>query len=248
MIVPLAPVRSPAAAETAIVPGLGEATGHAPIPGEAEPSSGYLVAQGLSATGPEGPVFTSVSLTAELGEVVTIVGNAGTGRTALLLALSGRFKYQAGTLTVAGDGRPGRIRQLVAVACAPPAVVFEENHTVAAVLTESALVGDVSEAEVRRRCDDLGLELDTGAAFGQLPRDDQMLLALASAWATDPGVIAVDDLDSGVDDAATARLWAATRVIADDRRLVLATAVRAGSGSDRVVHPRPLASAHGAPR
>lgn len=232
----------PAADDTTILPGFDEPRGQARIPGEADPSSGFLVAQGLSATGPEGPIFTTVSVTAELGEIVTIIGDSGTGRTALLLALSGRFKCQAGTLTIAGEQRPSRIRSSVAIAWAPPAVMFDDNHTVAAVLSESALVGDTAEAEVRRRCDELRLDLDTGTAFGRLSRLDRTLLALASAWAADAPVIAVDDLDSGVDDAGTARLWEAARVVADDRRLVLATAVRAGTAADRVLHPRPLTS------
>ncbi|MGH8878933.1 MAG: ABC transporter ATP-binding protein [Stackebrandtia sp.] len=222
----------PSAETTTVLPAAGP-----PSPEEPED---FLVAENLSAEGFEGPVFSSVSVAARRGELVVILGIAGTGRTALLLALSGRFRQQGGSVTVAGDPRPARIRERIALAGAPPAVEVDENLTVAAVLTESALVGSVPVAEIRRRCGELGLSLDSGLAFGQLSRVDQTLLLLASAWAQNCPAVAIDDLDSGVDDAGAARLWEAARLVADDGRLVLATAVRAGPAVDRIVHPRPL--------
>ncbi|MGI3779694.1 MAG: ATP-binding cassette domain-containing protein, partial [Janthinobacterium lividum] len=58
----------------------------------------------LSLVGPEGPVFTDVSLAVETGRLTVVVGPGGSGRSSLLLALCGRMRGCTGT--VRSQGRP----------------------------------------------------------------------------------------------------------------------------------------------
>src|SRR6266487_2468298 len=69
-------------------------------------SSVGIVASGITARGPEGPIFQGVDLEAEPGSLVAVTGPGGCGRTALLLALAGRFRLVAGQLVVGGHQLP----------------------------------------------------------------------------------------------------------------------------------------------
>ena len=83
------------------------------------PPGPVLVAQGLGLLSKAGWVFQNVDLTLRPGSVAAIVGPAGTGRSCLLLALSGRMEANAGRLMVAGhmlDVKPSSIRSVTAVA------------------------------------------------------------------------------------------------------------------------------------
>ena len=62
----------------------------------------------LSLTGPEGPVFGPVDAAVWPAVLTAVVGPAGSGRSALLLALSGRMRGCAGTVLLDGAERPRR--------------------------------------------------------------------------------------------------------------------------------------------
>ncbi|MGH8791848.1 MAG: ATP-binding cassette domain-containing protein [Stackebrandtia sp.] len=200
----------------------------------------YLVATGLSAVGPEGPVFTDVSLSADRGDLVVVVGDSGTGRTSLLLALVGRFVCSSGAVLLRGRREPRFIRERTAVARAAPAVVVDDSHTVADLIAETTLTGPAVESDVRAACELTGAPTDSAAVFGLLPRVDKTLLLLAFAAARRTPVVALDDADAGVDHTGVARIWTAMRRLTAEDRVVLAVASRMEVDADVVVRPRPI--------
>lgn len=174
-----------------------------PAPGP--PPGPALVATGLGLLGRSGWVFQNIDLTLRPASVAAIVGPSGTGRTSLLLALSGRLRASAGTLSVAGHSyrdKPSAVRQLTAIARAGALTVPEPVLTVREYVTQRCLLEDVGLSEGRTRfaaaCDALQLQLDPATPVGTLSGDKATLLALAAACVRVSAVIMLDDLDRGV--------------------------------------------------
>ncbi|GIG70806.1 ABC transporter ATP-binding protein [Phytomonospora endophytica] len=185
----------------------------------------FLSARGLHAKGPEGPIFDGVSVEAERGQLVAIVGQGGTGRTSLLLALTGRFKHTGGTVTVDGQTEPKRIREYAAIASAGPAVEPDEFLSVGALTSERLLIGgaEITPASVVEACDLFGINPDSGTPYGHLDAPTKVLFALALATAEHRPIIAIDNVDAGLDRPNAHRVWGALRTLASHGHLVIAT-------------------------
>lgn len=203
---------------------------------ESKPRSGdFLVAKNLSARGPEGEIFSGLTISAARGEIVLIAGDNGSGRTSALLTLVGRFRHTGGYLTIDGHGDPADIQRLSTIATAPPAVEIEPYLTVAQLVTETSLVGAVKERDIWRMCQTLSVRADSGDTYVRLPALEQNILALALAAAQRTPVIVVDNIDANTDAAGMTRLWAAMRQLSDIGRLIVVTALRADRTADQIV-------------
>ena len=94
-----------------------------------------ITASGLGVDGEHGPLFSGVDLALGSGfHAIQMPG--GTGQTALLLTLAGRFKATRGTLTVLGDTKPRAIRRHCSIAAFPDIDELEESVSVRTVLAE----------------------------------------------------------------------------------------------------------------
>lgn len=78
-----------------------------------------IVATGVEVIGAHGPLLAPTSLRVADGQVRLVTGEAGTGKTALALALSGRLKPSAGSVRLDGSADPDKLRRAVAVVDAP---------------------------------------------------------------------------------------------------------------------------------
>jgi len=185
----------------------------------------YLSARDLSAKGHEGPIFGGVSVDAERGQLVAIVGQGGTGRTSLLLTLTGRFKHSGGTVTVDGQSEPKRVRDHAAIASAGPAVEPDEFLSVGALTSERLLIGgaEITPASVVEACGLFGIKPDSGTPYGHLDAPTKILFALALAAAEHRPIIAIDDVGHGLDRPNAHRVWSALRTLANHGHLVIAT-------------------------
>jgi ABC-type dipeptide/oligopeptide/nickel transport system ATPase subunit len=215
----------------------------------------FLTAEGLTAAGRQGPIFTGIALTASLGQIVALCGDGGEGRTSLLLALTGRFPFRSGALEVDGETRPGHIRRRFTIAQAGPPIRFDPYATVRTCIKETVTVskGAATRANINAWLDRLAVSVDTGDTFGFLPRIDQIRFAIACAAAARTPAIAVDDVDDGLDTAGSERVFDALRTVADAGQLVLAACTRSDPPADTVVdlraQPEPTAAApHGRDR
>ncbi|HEV7627080.1 MAG TPA: ATP-binding cassette domain-containing protein, partial [Streptomyces sp.] len=81
-----------------------------------------VVAEGFGLDGPRGPVFDGIDLDAPSGSLIAVEGPSGSGRTCLLLALTGRMKATAGHARVGGHLLPKQlaaVRRISALAAVP---------------------------------------------------------------------------------------------------------------------------------
>lgn len=219
-----------------------------------------VTALGLGLEGPRGWAFRGVSFEAEPGSLITIEGPSGTGRTCLLLALTGRMKPTEGSATVGGTALPKRmaaVRRLSAVAHVPGVTDLDPALTVAEHLHERALLqrrfGDSLRGLLRPRAErrseerlriDAALEaagldrasLPKGArtAVRDLERLEALRLSLALALIGRPRLLGVDDTDLKLSDAERAEVWALLRSLAESGTTVVAVCSEAPEGTVEV--------------
>lgn len=234
------------------------APGHdAPVP-----APGVAVtAAGLALRGSDGPIVTGVHLTAPAGELLAVIGPAGSGRTSLLLALGGRMRLRAGTAEVGTVRlRTGarEVRRRVAVARAQGAAAPDPYDKVGELLglaglyaghrTGARAIGDALAAVGltvvdHPKSDEPGV-LARSARYEHLHAADRLLLAVALALVGAPEVLLVDDVDEGQDDRGSHRVWTELRRVAESGTTVIATASGAMTAG-RYAH-RTVLLAHGA--
>ncbi|WEO97952.1 ATP-binding cassette domain-containing protein [Streptomyces sp. FXJ1.172] len=190
-------------------------------------------AEGLGLKGPRGWAFRGITLDAEPGSLIAIEGPSGSGRTSLLLALTGRMKPAEGTAAVGGLALPRRmaaLRRISAVANVAGVTDLEPALTVGEHLRERALLqsrfGDslrdllrphAQRAHTARlRVDEAlaaaGLDLETlpkgsRTAVRDLERLQELRLSIALALLGRPGLLGVDDIDLKLSDAERAEAW-----------------------------------------
>jgi ABC-type multidrug transport system ATPase subunit len=207
-----------------------------------------LTAEGLGLKGPRGWAFSGIGFEAKPGSLVAIEGPSGSGRTCLLLALTGRMKPTAGTAAVGEFTLPRQmpaVRRVSAVANVPGVTDLEPALTVGEHLRERSLLqrrfGDsLREAlrphahrvhEARLRADAAlaaaGLDLETlpkgsRTAVRNLDRLEALRLSVALALVGRPRLLAVDDTDLKLSDGERAEVWDLLRSLTRAGTTVLA--------------------------
>ncbi|MFI2369671.1 ATP-binding cassette domain-containing protein [Streptomyces sp. NPDC018833] len=225
------------------------------------PHGAAVVAKGLGLKGPRGWAFRSVDLTAEPGSLVAIEGPSGSGRTCLLLALTGRMRVSEGHAEVAALQLPRKmaaVRRISALGPVPGVSDLDPALTVAEHLRERALLqrrfdGSLRAllrprteraAEARARIDGAlevaGLDLATlpkreRTPVRDLERLEELRLSVALALIGGPRLLAVDDTELKLSDADRDEAWALLRAIAAGGTTVLAVCSQAPEGAT-VVH------------
>jgi ABC-type sugar transport system ATPase subunit len=179
----------------------------------------------LSAT--RGRVYGPLSC--EIGNGLTVLsGEAGSGRTSLLLTLAGRMKQSDGELSVLGHALPRRARAVqkaTAIAGFHDIDALEESVTVAAAIRERqawlapwfAIVPRVDDAAVRRVCLPVfGAPGEPGATpmppadtlIWDLDEAQTALLRVTLAMLAAPRILFFDQVEQLQSPAARAALWA----------------------------------------
>ncbi|MFF7444951.1 MULTISPECIES: ATP-binding cassette domain-containing protein [unclassified Streptomyces] len=207
-----------------------------------------VTAEGFGLRGPRGWAFRGVGLDAEPGALIAVQGASGSGRTCLLLALTGRMKASEGTAVVGGARLPkqlGAVRRMSAVANVAGVTDLDPALTVGEHLRERALLqrrfgGSLRgllrpraerAAEARLRVDTAltaaGLDreaLPKGArtAVRDLERLEALRLSVALALIGRPRLLGVDDADLKLSEAERAEVWALLRSLTEAGTTVLA--------------------------
>ncbi|QOV38923.1 ATP-binding cassette domain-containing protein [Streptomyces ferrugineus] len=227
--------------------------------GEAVAGAG-VTALGLGLKGPRGWAFRGVSFEAEPGSLIAVEGPSGTGRTCLLLALTGRMKSTEGTATVGGAPLPKRmaaVRRDSAVAHVPGVTDLDPALTVAEHLHERALLqrrfgdalrgllrpGAERRAEERLRIDAAltaaGLDRESlpkgsRTAVRDLERAEALRLSIALALIGRPRLLGVDDTDFKLSDSERAEIWELLKSLAASGTTVVAVCSEAPDGTVKV--------------
>ncbi|GAA3363648.1 MULTISPECIES: ATP-binding cassette domain-containing protein [Saccharopolyspora] len=195
-----------------------------------------IVARGITATGPEGIVFENVDARVYPGELAVVLGEGGTGRTSLLLALSGRLRTVAGRIEIdEAPRRAGLVRKVVVPARLSPGFELDGRLRVREAVRERRITARVSAQDVDRALALVGVDVDRAALIDELYPDDRLLLAIALATAGGPPGIVVDDVTAGLLPSGRNRVWSALRAVADTGTTVLASATEPGSEADVLI-------------
>ncbi|MBJ7907197.1 ATP-binding cassette domain-containing protein [Streptomyces sp. DSM 110735] len=207
-----------------------------------------VTAEDFGVKGPRGWAFRGVGFSAEAGSLVAVEGPSGSGRTSLLLALTGRMKPSAGTAVVGGLALPRRmaaVRKISAVANMAGVTDLEPALTVAEHLRERALLqrrfGDSLREALRPRPDRVhearlradaalaaaGLDPDTLPKGSRTPvrdleRLEALRLSVALALVGRPGLLAVDDAEVRLSAEERAEVWTLLRSLTRTGTTVLA--------------------------
>ncbi|MEU7515349.1 ATP-binding cassette domain-containing protein [Streptomyces sp. NPDC042898] len=225
-----------------------------------QPHGAAVVADGFGLKGPRGWAFRKVSFRAEPGALVAIEGPSGSGRTCLLLALTGRMKATEGHAEVGGVGLPrklGAVRRFSALGQVPGVSELDPAFTVAEHLRERALLQRRFDgsfrtflrrpaeraAEARARIDEAvaasGLDLAAlpkgeRTSVRDLERLEALRLSIALALIGRPRLLGLDDTDLKLSDADRAEVWALLRSVAAAGTTVLAVCAEAPADARRI--------------
>lgn len=207
-----------------------------------------LTAEDLGVKGPRGWVFRHLRFEAVPGALVAVEGASGSGRTCLLLTLTGRMRPTEGRARVGGAVLPramASVRRFSALGPVPGVNDLDPALTVAEHLRERellrsrfggsprALLRPRAEraAEARRRVSaaltTAGLDTDAlpkgeRTHVRDLERLEALRLSVALALIGGPRLLAVDDVGPGLSDTGRAEAWRLLRTVADGGTTVIA--------------------------
>ncbi|WP_328222803.1 ATP-binding cassette domain-containing protein [Streptomyces sp. NBC_00310] len=231
-------------------------------PGEADAGQGTahgvaVGAEGFGLKGPRGWAFRGVGFEAEAGSLVAVEGPSGSGRTCLLLALTGRMKPSEGEATVGSLRLPKRmaaVRRMSALAHVPGVTDLDPALTVGEHLRERALLQRRFDGSLRwlllpraERAAEAKLRVDTALAAAGLDREalpkgsrtavrdldrmEALRLSVALALVGRPRLLGVDDTDLKLSDAERAETWALLRSLTESGITVVAVCSEAPQGA-----------------
>ncbi|MCX5196796.1 ATP-binding cassette domain-containing protein [Streptomyces sp. NBC_00249] len=220
------------------------------------PHGAAVKAEGFGLKGPRGWVFRGVGIDAAPGSLIALEGPSGSGRTCLLLALTGRMKPTEGHAEIGRHRLPKKmaaVRRITALGPVPGVNDLDQALTVAEQLREGAMLQRRYDGPLRALLRPRGEHCATVAARTEaalaavgldpatlpkgprtsvraLERLEALRLSLAIALLGNPRLIALDDLDMKLSDAERAEVWALLRSIADRGTTVLAVCSEAPEG------------------
>ncbi|GGC62422.1 ATP-binding cassette domain-containing protein [Hoyosella rhizosphaerae] len=174
-------------------------------PEDREPA---ISADSLALKGTRGPVYGPHTFTIPEGGITVLQSPPGTGRTALLLTLTGRMRPTSGSLTILGlpyPKRGHRIRKHTSIAGFSTIDDLDDALTVGDAIRERdtwatpayRFVGRTTNDRVDEVCalmfDDRPIPTAKTVVW-DLSQLDRLLLQVSLALVDDPHILAVDDL------------------------------------------------------
>ncbi|MDX3523593.1 ATP-binding cassette domain-containing protein [Streptomyces scabiei] len=214
-------------------------------------------AEGFGLKGPRGWAFRGVGFDAEAGSLIAVEGPSGSGRTCLLLALTGRMKPSEGHATVGSLRLPKRmaaVRRVSALAHVPGVTDLDPALTVGEHLRERALLqrrfdgslrgllrppaeraaeaeGRIEAALTAAGLDRATLPKGSRTAVRDLDRTEALRLSVALALVGRPRLLGIDDTDLKLSDAERDAMWALLRSLTEAGITVVAVCSEAPAGA-----------------
>lgn len=230
-------------------------------------------AENFGLKGPRGWAFRGVGFDATPGSLIAVEGPSGSGRTCLLLALTGRMKPTEGHATVGSLRLPKQmsaVRLISAPAHVPGVTDLDPALTVGEHLGERALLerryGGSLRGLLRPRAEraaEAKLRIDTALAAAGLDREalpkgsrtavrdlerlQALRLSIALALIGRPRLLAVDDTDLKLSDAERAEVWTLLTSLTEFGTTVVAVCSEAPEGAVVVSTRQAAEPTHGTP-
>ncbi|MFE5722387.1 ATP-binding cassette domain-containing protein [Streptomyces erythrochromogenes] len=212
------------------------------------PHRAAVKAENFGLKGPRGWAFRGIGLDAAPGSLIAVEGPSGSGRTCLLLALTGRMKPTEGHAEIGRHRLPKKmaaVRRIAALGPVPGVNDLDQSLTVAEQLREGALLQRhygapirsllrsraerraTAAARIETALDAAGLDLATlpkgeRTTVRDLERLEAVRLSVAIALLGSPQLLALDDLDIKLSDTERTEVWTLLRSIAARGTTVLA--------------------------
>jgi ABC-2 type transport system ATP-binding protein len=216
-----------------------------------------VIAENFGLKGPRGWAFRGVDIDTGPGSLIAVEGPSGSGRTCLLLALTGRMRPAEGSAEVGGLRLPRKmaaVRRISALGPVPGVSDLDPALTVAEHLRERALLqrrfdGSLrallrpraertaaARSRIEEALEAAGLDLATlpkeeRTCVRDLERLEELRLSIALALIGRPRLLAVDDADLKLSDAGRAQAWKLLRCVAQSGTTVLAVCSQAPEGT-----------------
>lgn len=189
-----------------------------------------IVAKDLRLETPRGVVFAGVTTQIPRGCLVAVTGRAGSGKSALLLALTGRMRGVTGELVVDGHdafSHPRQVRRITSVARIDELVEAEPALTLEDCITERTLA-DAAPARSRmahylHTAHLLGLVGPLTRTYGDLSPADQVRASIALASILPSPLIVLDDIDRKTTSNEQTELWEGFAKLAEEGVTVIAS-------------------------
>ncbi|MGW2106553.1 ATP-binding cassette domain-containing protein [Streptomyces sp. NPDC001948] len=217
------------------------------------PHGASVTAEDFGLKGPRGWAFRGIGIDAGPGSLVAIEGPSGSGRTCLLLALTGRMRPTEGHARIGGLRLPRQmaaVRRIAALGPVPGVSELDPAFTVAEHLRERALLqrrfdgslrallrpraeriataqGRIDAALDAAGLDPVTLPKAERTSVRDLERLEALRLSIALALIGSPRLLAVDDTDLKLSDAERIEAWELLRSVAAGGTTVLAVCSQA---------------------
>lgn len=198
-----------------------------------------IEAEGLGIRTKRGPVFQDVSFSSSPGDVVAVCGPGGSGRTSLLLTLSGRMRLSTGTLAIDGRTLPTDskwVRRNSSVCAGADIDPLVENMRVSEEYRRAELFAGARHARKLTRdqvFDLVDLKCDPHSLVSDLDAPDRTRLRLALGLVVQVPLLLLDGLGQEVPASGHHRLWTAVRRCVDATGVTLvASTLESGPAVD----------------
>ncbi len=149
-------------------------------------------------------VLKKLSLKVKSGEHIGIVGDSGSGKSTILKILAGLYEADDGRVTIAGEMRPAKIREQVAM-------VMQHHSLFPLSIRDNITCGhDVSEDRIWDACQNAGLtkwikslpdglHTNVGERGGQVSGGQAQRIQIARAICKNAPVVLLDEPASALD-------------------------------------------------
>ncbi len=149
-------------------------------------------------------VINNLSLRAQPGEHIGIVGNSGCGKSTLLKILSGLYEPDCGTAVIAGEHFPERIRKQVALVMQNNSLFplsIRDNITCGHNISEELVWSACQNASLTKWIETLpdGLDTNVGERGNQVSGGQAQRIQIARALCKNAPVILLDEPVSALD-------------------------------------------------
>ncbi|MDN4641490.1 sugar ABC transporter ATP-binding protein [Agreia sp. PsM10] len=164
----------------------------------------------------------SVSFDVHQGEVVSLLGENGAGKSTVIKMLAGVYKPDSGTMTLAGaDLASGQTRRSISFIHQNLGLIewMTVAENIAQVLGYQKRLGFIDHAAVMRRASEVlelvGGGIDPNARVFDLPRTERSLLAIARGLVTKPKLLVLDEPTASLPAEDVERLFSVLRRLRD---------------------------------